>query len=611
MRPIHKSGIVAKMPARCDPREGTIMELQRRAGLQERLTKQIAVAVTKAVQPAGVAVVVEAVSPPTKAIWVQSPAGSLLIFACGNRAGRCRWSAGFLGDLSSPALSFRRCSIFISITLIGFQDLDVKSRPHLLTHSIRVDHLHTEECGSVINDSQSRGHGFDFRSCHPCFGFPLFPEITPGCSLLKAITDSFPSPSSPVYNDLDVDEAFSSTYRLFMAHVHGDARRAEDQQQDDDVDDARRVPRRPQDAGGVSQLGPVQVTPADDPPPTTPAIHPASHLPPSASVSVIDTAVVNHRCLAPPCRGQPRYLPRDLQEEIRRFLSLHCPVAFEVCVVFHVLVVRAPESTQLRRGDSWRVAARRAGCRPRSVSSCHLASSLANTWSQHFRAGAFFQRIDKFRELNVTCRLDSPVLCILEPKLCVHWLLPCTWQLWGSQSCSLASLLLAQRRAGRKTNSNKPPSLAVPREPRDLPGSLAKTKYNDPGLRSAVLQAILLDVVAPANLYTSDREDLSNIQLARPKVTNARSGSIVALVHVLAEKAVQCWDTEIGRAQPAISAYLIFIVYGFESKMLPRTSSAAIRLKSYYLYGNFCNTRSLLEVGLGPVAPTSPRSEIE
>ncbi|KAJ8875246.1 hypothetical protein PR048_023141 [Dryococelus australis] len=34
-----------------------------------------------------------ACSPPIKA------AGSLRIFACGNRAGRCRWSAGFLGDL--------------------------------------------------------------------------------------------------------------------------------------------------------------------------------------------------------------------------------------------------------------------------------------------------------------------------------------------------------------------------------------------------------------------------------------------------------------------------------------------------------------------------------
>ncbi|KAJ8869316.1 hypothetical protein PR048_030891 [Dryococelus australis] len=43
-----------------------------------------------------------ACSPPTKVIRVQSPAGSVRISACGNRAGRCRWSAGFLGDLLFP-----------------------------------------------------------------------------------------------------------------------------------------------------------------------------------------------------------------------------------------------------------------------------------------------------------------------------------------------------------------------------------------------------------------------------------------------------------------------------------------------------------------------------
>ncbi|KAJ8882475.1 hypothetical protein PR048_014286 [Dryococelus australis] len=43
-----------------------------------------------------------ACSPPTKAIRAQTPAGSLRIFACGDRAGRCRWSADFLGDLPFP-----------------------------------------------------------------------------------------------------------------------------------------------------------------------------------------------------------------------------------------------------------------------------------------------------------------------------------------------------------------------------------------------------------------------------------------------------------------------------------------------------------------------------
>ncbi|KAJ8865872.1 hypothetical protein PR048_033395 [Dryococelus australis] len=40
--------------------------------------------------------------PATETIRARSPAGSLRIFACGNRAGRYRWSAGFLGDLPLP-----------------------------------------------------------------------------------------------------------------------------------------------------------------------------------------------------------------------------------------------------------------------------------------------------------------------------------------------------------------------------------------------------------------------------------------------------------------------------------------------------------------------------
>ncbi|KAJ8865858.1 hypothetical protein PR048_033381 [Dryococelus australis] len=36
-----------------------------------------------------------------------------------------------------------------------------------------------------------------------------------------------------------------------------------------------------------------------------------------------------------------------------------------------------------------------------------------------------------------SARLDSSVLCTLEPQLCVHWLLSHTWQLWDSQAVSL------------------------------------------------------------------------------------------------------------------------------------------------------------------------------
>ncbi|KAJ8884338.1 hypothetical protein PR048_016195 [Dryococelus australis] len=55
------------------------------------------------VSTAGAAVADQlACSPPTKANRVQSPAGSLLMFASRNRARRYGWSAGYLGDLPFP-----------------------------------------------------------------------------------------------------------------------------------------------------------------------------------------------------------------------------------------------------------------------------------------------------------------------------------------------------------------------------------------------------------------------------------------------------------------------------------------------------------------------------
>ncbi|KAJ8887973.1 hypothetical protein PR048_007458 [Dryococelus australis] len=70
-----------------------------------------------------------ACSPPAKVIQVQSPAGPLRTFACGNRGGRCRSPAGTLGDTPPPP-QLRWRSVLTSITLISSQDLDVKSRPN-------------------------------------------------------------------------------------------------------------------------------------------------------------------------------------------------------------------------------------------------------------------------------------------------------------------------------------------------------------------------------------------------------------------------------------------------------------------------------------------------
>ncbi|KAJ8867800.1 hypothetical protein PR048_031605 [Dryococelus australis] len=56
------------------------------------------------------------------------------IFTCGNRAERCPRLTDFLGNLPfPPALSFWRCPILSSTTLIGSQDLAVTSLPNLFT----------------------------------------------------------------------------------------------------------------------------------------------------------------------------------------------------------------------------------------------------------------------------------------------------------------------------------------------------------------------------------------------------------------------------------------------------------------------------------------------
>ncbi|KAJ8869579.1 hypothetical protein PR048_028571 [Dryococelus australis] len=72
----------------------------------------------------------------------------------------------------SLALSFRHCSILTSITLIGSQDLDVKSRPNLFTHPILLAEMNgcatSRTSGFVQSDHvtplECVWRGFD----HPC-----------------------------------------------------------------------------------------------------------------------------------------------------------------------------------------------------------------------------------------------------------------------------------------------------------------------------------------------------------------------------------------------------------------------------------------------------------
>ncbi|KAJ8894968.1 hypothetical protein PR048_000276, partial [Dryococelus australis] len=91
-------------------------------------------------------------SPPTKANRVQSTARSLRVFACGYRAGRCRCSAGFLGDLQFPqSLRSGTAPYSPRFTLFGSQDQEVKSRPNLFPHaSILITPTAVEELSPAL-----------------------------------------------------------------------------------------------------------------------------------------------------------------------------------------------------------------------------------------------------------------------------------------------------------------------------------------------------------------------------------------------------------------------------------------------------------------------------
>ncbi|KAJ8876058.1 hypothetical protein PR048_023966 [Dryococelus australis] len=94
---------------------------------------------------------------PQRRTVFNSRPGNARIFAGGNRAGRCRWSGGFSrGSPVSSALSFLRCSILTSLTLIGSQDLAVRSGPNLSWKTlVSACATHTSHPTSVACDYPS------------------------------------------------------------------------------------------------------------------------------------------------------------------------------------------------------------------------------------------------------------------------------------------------------------------------------------------------------------------------------------------------------------------------------------------------------------------------
>ncbi|KAJ8870350.1 hypothetical protein PR048_029371 [Dryococelus australis] len=141
-------------------------------------------------------------SHPSKAIRVRSPAGSLRIFASGNRAGRCRWSAGFLGDVPSPPspppFHSGAAPILTSTILIGSQDHDAKKDTNDTNsiNSARRDKSNTERMTQlpqfipelyeeeVDNSTQWWNADVAIASSPPatslCFSRLLYPKILAG-----------------------------------------------------------------------------------------------------------------------------------------------------------------------------------------------------------------------------------------------------------------------------------------------------------------------------------------------------------------------------------------------------------------------------------------------
>ncbi|KAJ8866884.1 hypothetical protein PR048_032746 [Dryococelus australis] len=88
--------------------------------------------------------------------------------ACGNRSGRCRWSAGFLGDLPFlPPLHTGAASYSPCFTLIGSQDFDVIGSTQYSDARRQISPLHSTflRAGERSQLSSRTTLGENFRTC--------------------------------------------------------------------------------------------------------------------------------------------------------------------------------------------------------------------------------------------------------------------------------------------------------------------------------------------------------------------------------------------------------------------------------------------------------------
>ncbi|KAJ8891714.1 hypothetical protein PR048_004243 [Dryococelus australis] len=134
----------------------------------------------------------------------------------GNLAGRCRWSAGFsLGFPVSPTLSFRLCSILISITIVGSQDLAVKSSPNLFTHSVPSLILYTLEPASFLRWLLYSCEATPFLNelhvigVHSCEAFIYRCRVTQGASNKVWSNDKHVAKDKPDFKHMNISLIFT------------------------------------------------------------------------------------------------------------------------------------------------------------------------------------------------------------------------------------------------------------------------------------------------------------------------------------------------------------------------------------------------------------------
>ncbi|KAJ8875341.1 hypothetical protein PR048_023236 [Dryococelus australis] len=139
-----------------------------------------------------------ACSPSTKAIRIQSPTGSLRIFACGNRAGRCLVSAGFLGDLPFPRPFIPPCFI-----------------PQSLSSALKTSTLRAGEISSL--------YSLIFVLSWPVFDtsrdVTFYPDYSSGTVLLSARVGTPPACPDVSGGEIRCVSAFS----VAMPEVHHQA----------------------------------------------------------------------------------------------------------------------------------------------------------------------------------------------------------------------------------------------------------------------------------------------------------------------------------------------------------------------------------------------------